>query len=50
MVALAVWGLAIVRGLARLWCWATYRSGSRPTMGPDPRMMDHLKDRTQPLG
>lgn len=49
MVAFAVWGLAIVRGLTRFLNWATYRNQGRS----HPHFNDgleQLKNRTYPLG
>lgn len=49
MIALAVWGLAIVRGLIRGWLRITYRSdGLTVWQEPDPQAIEFLKNRTDP--
>lgn len=49
MVALAVWGLAIVRGLTRIWCKLTYRTGSRELSPYYRQGLETLKNRTEPF-
>jgi len=54
MIALAAWGLAIVRGLTRLWCRITYREIPSPFI-PQQRHphysegLEVLKNRREPL-